>query len=261
MARKLIRVVLLFSVVLLFGGDASALGSYHLRSTEVDESGGQWHLYVAIDLPSPPPIPHMPMKFMFTELTQYERALTDNSKDPVLNRIPLQNQLPHTESLDVDFANAQGKIWKSTRYDFSLTRARGYEAGEYKFQLRTTDGSDVGSSTTVILKGDNPVVDRRSITFSAGAKKDKDKKDAGVEVADNAGPATTEVAAVGTPPPFVSPDSFKKTPEEEQVHTQGGGCCGGSMIASTAPTSNAAIVALTVGLGVLIRRRRTDRKR
>lgn len=94
----------------LYSVDASAGGTYRLRSTEVQESGGQWHLYLAIDLSSAPPLPHMPMKFMFTELTQYERALTDNSKDPVLNRIPIQNALPKTESLDVDFADGTGKI-------------------------------------------------------------------------------------------------------------------------------------------------------
>jgi hypothetical protein len=253
MARKLIRVLWLFSVVVLFSVDASAAGSYRLRSTEVQEAGGQWHIYVAIDLPAAPAIPHMPMKFIFTELTQYERALTDASKDPVVNRTPLQNQLPKTESLDVDFADGTGKIFKSTRYDFSLTRARGYEAGEYKFQLRTSDGTDVGSSTTMILKGDNPVVDRRSITFSA---KTKEKPEAGAEVAQNdPGPASTEVQATGTAPPFVPPEGFQKT-DEEQIHTQGGGCCGGSMVASTAPSSGAAIVALTVGLGLLVHRRR-----
>jgi hypothetical protein len=239
------------------------MGSYRLRSTEVQESGGQWHIYVAIDLPSAPALPHSTMKFIFTELTQYERALTDNSKDPVLNRMPLQNQLPKTESLEVDFADATGKIFKSTRYDFSLTRARGYEAGEYKFQLRTSDGTDVGSSSTIILKGDNPIVDRRSITFTANTKKGNGKdKDAGTEVAqndNNAGPASTEVQATGTAPPFVPPEAFNKTPEEEQVHGHGGGCCGGSMVASSAPRSNAALVALSLGTLVLVHRRRRKR--
>jgi hypothetical protein len=256
MARKLIRLLGLFSIVLLFGRDAVA-GTYHLRSTEVQESGGQWHLYLRIDLSAKPPLPHVPMKFLFTEQTQYERALTDASKDPVLNRIPLQNQLPKTESLDVDFADATGKVFKTTNFDFSLTRARGYEAGEYKFQLRTSDGTDVGSSTTVILKGDNPVVDRRSMVFTA---KTKDKKpDGGTDVAQNdtsGVPTSTEVTPTGSAPPFVPAEAFQKTPEEEQVHNQGGGCCGGSMIATTAPTSNAAIIALTIGAGVLVHRRR-----
>jgi len=259
MTRKLFSLSLLaiVAITMLFSVDAMAYGTYRLRSTEVQEAGGSWHLYLAIDLPSAPALPHSTMKFMFTELTQYERAQTDASKDPVLNRIPIQNALPKTESLEVDFADATGKIFKSTRYDFSLTRARGYEAGEYKFQLRTSDGSDVGSSATVILKGDNPVVDRRSITFSAKTK-EKDK-DAGLTVAENTGPASTEVTPVGTAPPFVPPEAFQKT-DEEQIHTSGqGGCCGSSMVASQAPTRNAAIIALTIGIGLLVRRRRSRR--
>ena len=259
MARKLIRpavrLVWWFSAVLLFSVPAAALGTYHLSSNEAQESNGQWHIRLRIDLPRPPSLPHMPMKFLFTEETEYERALTDNSKDPVLNRIPMQNQLPKAESLDVDFADATGKIFKSTFFDFYLSRVRGSEAGEYKMQVRTSDGSDVGGSATIILKGDNPTVDRRSITFTAKTK--DTKKDAGTEVAQNdtsAVPTSTEVAAQGTPPPFIPAEGFQKTPEEEKVH--GGGCCGGSMIASRAPTSNAAIVALTLGAGVLLHRRR-----
>jgi len=221
MARKLFWLVIL--AISLFAVDAAAYGTYRLRSTEATESGGQWHIYLRIDLPSAPAIPHMPMKFNFTELTQYERALTDGSKDPVINRIPMQNQMPKIESLDVDFADATGKIFKTTNYDFSLTRARGYEAGEWKFQLKTADGQDVGTAQTVTLHGDNPVVDRRSISFSAKPK--ETKKDAGTtEVAQNdTAPTSTEVTPVGTAPPFVPPEGFQKT-DEEQIHTKPGGC-------------------------------------
>jgi hypothetical protein len=185
---------------------------------------------------------------------QYERALTDASKDPVMNRITIQNPLPKIEPLEVSFSDGTGKIFKGTSYDFSLTRARGYEAGEYKFVLRTSDGNDIGSPTTIILKGDNDVVDRRTISFATKAK----DKDAGKEVAENenTGPASTEVTAVGTAPPFIPPEAFQKT-DEEQIHTSGqGGCCGSSMIASAGPRENAAILAITVGLGLLVMRRK-----
>ena len=245
----------LFSVLFFFSKGALAGGTYHLSSNEIQETNGQWHVRLRIDLSAAPSIPHVPMRFLFTEQTQYERALTDQSKDPVLNRVPLQNQMPKAESLDVDFADATGKVFKSTFFDFYISRVRGYEAGEYTFKLRMPDGSDVGGTSNIILKGDNPVVDRRSISFAAPTKKDKD---AGTNVASNdtsAVPTSTEVAAVGTPPPFVSPEAFQKTPEEEQVHGHGG-CCGGSMVASSAPRSNIAIVALTLGFGILIHRRR-----
>jgi hypothetical protein len=234
-----------------FAVDAAAYGTYHVRSTEVQESGGQWHIYLRINLPRAPSLAHTPMRFIFTEETQYERALTDNSKEPVLNRVPLQNQLPKFESMDVDFSDATGKIFKTTNYDFSLTRARGYESGEYKMQVRTADGRDIGGSTHVILKGDNPVVDRRSITFSAKTKdKTKDK-----QVAQNdtsAVPTSTEVQAVGTPPPFVPDEGFKKT-DEEQVHTKPGGC--GCDVPGRA-TSTIAVFGTVLALGALAQRRK-----
>ena len=250
MARKLFWLVIL--AISLFAVDAAAYGTYRLRSTEANEAGGQWHIYLRIDLPSAPSLPHMPMKFSFTELTEYERALTDASKDPVINRIPMQNQIPKVESLDVDFADSTGKIFKTTNYDFSLTRARGYEAGEWKFQLRTADGTDVGQPQTITLHGDNPVVDRRSISFSA---KPKEKKDAGTEVAQNdtnTAPTTTEVTPVGTAPPFVPPEGFQKT-DEEQIHTKPGGC-GCDVPGST--QSGIAIFVTAIGLATLVLRKK-----
>src|SRR5580698_3011080 len=113
MTRKLIWPIVLFTM--LFSVDAWAVGTYRLRSTDIQESGGQWHVYITrIELPSAPSIPHVPMKFIFTELTQYERALTDASKDPVMNRIPIQNPMPKSESLDVSFSDGTGKIFKGT---------------------------------------------------------------------------------------------------------------------------------------------------
>ena len=234
--------------------DAAAYGNYRVRSTEVQESGGQWHIYLRIDLPRPPALAHSPMKFLFTETTQYERALTDNSKDPVLNRIPLSGQMPKLESLDVDFSDATGKIFKTTNYDFSLTRARGYEAGEYKMQIRTADGQDIGGSTTIILKGDNPVVDRRSMVFTAKTKdkdKDKDKQVAQNDTA-SAVPTSTEVQPVGTPPPFIPDEGFQKTKEEE-IQTKPGGC--GCDVPGTT-TSWLAVVGSVGLLGALASRRR-----
>ncbi len=252
MTRKLFWFVLL--AISLLSVDAAAYGNYRMRSTEAQESGGQWHLYLRIDLPNAPALPHMPMKFMFTLQTEYERALTDNSKDPVLNRIPMQNQLPKVESMDVDFSDATGKIFKTTNYDFSLTRARGYEAGEWKMQIRTADGQDIGSSQMITLRGDNPVVDRRSISFSAKPK--EAKKDAGTEVAQNdtanTAPTSTDVQAEGTPPPFVPPEGFQKT-DEEQIHTKPGGC-GCDMPGSQ--QSSIAIFVTSIGLLTLVLRKK-----
>jgi hypothetical protein len=210
----------------------AGVGSFQLRTSEVQEVSGGWHIFCQLALPRAPTLAHTPMKFLFTKTVVYERALVDTSKDPVLNRTPLVNQTPSVESLDVDFSDPSGKIFNRTRFDFSLTRTRGYEAGEYKVQVRTADGTDIGSPATLILKGDNPVVDRRSITFNAekkGIKKVETGIDAGEKVASNEETAAalnnTDVAATGSAAPFIPPEAFQKTPEEElQGHPKGCGC-------------------------------------
>ena len=102
---------------------------------------------------------HQTMKFLFTKTMVYERSLIDGKSEPVVNRTPLVNQTPSVESLEVDFADASGKIFKGTHFDFGLTRTRGYEAGEYKVEVRTSDGTTIGSTANLTLKGDNPVVE------------------------------------------------------------------------------------------------------
>ena len=201
--------------------DAWAAGTFKLKSTEATEVSGAWHIYVTLELPKAPLTAHQTMKFVFTKTMAYERSLIDGHAEPVLSRQALQNQTPSFESLDVDFADPTGKIFKGTRFDFGLTRARGYEAGEYKVEVRTSDGTNVGGPQTLILKGDNPVVDRRAIAFSAknpGVKK-IEGYDAGVKANDEAPVAAAntmgEVAPSGTATPFIPKEGFEKTPEEE----------------------------------------------
>jgi hypothetical protein len=242
---------------------ASAAGTFRLKTTEVQEVSGGWHVFCEMSLPRPPSVAHVPMKFLFTKTMVYERALTDNSKDPVLNRQALQNQTPSVEGLDVDFSDPRGKIFKQTRFDFSLTRTRGYEAGEYKLQVRTSDGLDVGSPATIILKGDNPVVDRRSITFDA-KQKGITKVDTGLDgglVAKNdndsdnpsAAPANTDVTPTGSAAPFIPPDAYQKTPEEQMAdHPKGCGCS----VPGLGSGANLFFVALPLGAGIVLLRRK-----
>jgi MYXO-CTERM domain-containing protein len=246
----------------------AGVGSFQLRTGEVQEVSGGWHIFCQLSLPRAPSLAHTPMKFLFTKTVVYERALVDTSKDPVLNRTPLVNQTPSVESLDVDFSDPSGKIFNRTRFDFSLTRTRGYEAGEYKVQVRTADGTDIGSPATLILKGDNPVVDRRSITFNAekkGIKKVDTGLDGGEKVASNEDtPAAAvnngDVAPSGSAAPFISPDAFQKTPEEEiQTRPKGCGCSVPGIDRTTG-------VALLLGAPAIVglaasRRRRRSRSR
>ena len=250
-------------LVTLFARDASALGTFKLKSTEAQEVSGAWHIYVTIELPKPPLTAHQTMKFNFTKTVAYERALIDGHNEPVLNRQVLQNQTPSIESLDVDFADPSGKIFKGTRFDFGLTRNRGYEAGEYKVEVKTSDGATVGNTATLILKGDNPVVDRRAIAFNAkesGVKK-VEGVDAGAKVAQNddspaANNTMGEVTPTGTAQPFIAKEGLEKTPEEE-IKTRPTGC-GCSLPGAVDPGALLWLAPLA-GLGALARRRRTAR--
>jgi MYXO-CTERM domain-containing protein len=253
------------ATVLLFALTASGgAGTFQLRTTEVQEVSGGWHIFCQLALPRAPTLAHTPMKFLFTKTVVYERALVDNNPNPVLNRTPLMNQTPSVESLDVDFADPSGKIFNRTRFDFSLTRTRGYEAGEYKVQVRTSDGTDIGSPATLILKGDNPTVDRRAMTFSAkesGVKKVDNGLDGGTKVAANddtpaAAVQNGDVTATGTAAPFIPADAFQKTPEEEvQGHPKGCGCSVPGLDSSTGMAFFGGIP-LVLGLAAARRRRR-----
>jgi MYXO-CTERM domain-containing protein len=256
-----------FLVSSLAGQDAHAAGTFKLKSTEAQEVSGAWHIFVTIELPKAPTIAHVPLRFLFTKTAVYERALVDNRPEPVTNRMARPNETPSIESLDVDFSDGTGKIFKTTRFDFGLTRTRGYEAGEYTVQLRTSDGTDVGGKAQLTLKGDNPVVDRRSITFNAKEKEGGIKKvDTGLDgglVAKNsddvahAGVQTGDITPTGTSKPFIPQEAYKPTPEENGVkeHPKGCGCrVPGSAAGPTLAISLASLAG--VALALLRRRRR-----
>jgi MYXO-CTERM domain-containing protein len=105
----------------------------------------------------------------------------------------------------------------------------------------------------MILKGDNPVVDRRSITFSAKTK----DKDAGTQTAqnENTGPVSTDVEPVGTAPPFIPQEGFQKT-DEEQIKTKPGGC--GCDVVGMAPPG-VTIFGTALALGAIAARRRKNK--
>jgi len=268
LCRSVGGAVALAAAVVFFALSAQAAGSYQLRTTEVQEVSGGWHvIFGSITLPRAPSTAHQPMKFLFTKTMVYERALVDNSPQPVLNRTALTGQTPSVESLDVDFSDPSGKIYNRTRFDFSLTRTRGYEAGEYKLQVRTADGIDIGGAATIILKGDNPVVDRRAMTFSAkesGVKKVDNGLDAGPKGPANASdetnsavPNNTEVVASGTAAPFIPADAFQKTPEEEaKEHPQGCGCAVPGQESSRSPRFGVLPLSVAFTLAFALARRK-----
>ena len=230
--QALSAILAVVATLVAFPRAALAVGTFKLKSTEATEVSGAWHLYVTLELPKAPLTAHQSMKFLFTKTVAYERSLIDGHAEPVLNRQALQNQTPSVESLDVDFADPSGKIFKGTRFDFGLTRARGYEAGEYKVEVRTTDGTTLGAPANLTLKGDNPVVDRRAMAFNAKEKSIKkvDAYDAGASQAKNTDdptPANTngpsEVTPTGTATGFVPKEGLEET-DEEKIKTRPKGC-------------------------------------
>jgi hypothetical protein len=245
---------------LLFASPASAAGSFKLKTAQVTESGGQWHLFVTLELPRALATAHVPMKFLFTKEMVFERALIDGHDQPVLNRTALTNQMPSVESVDVDFADGSGKVFKGTRFDFSLSRDHGYEAGQYRVKVRTSDGTDIGGPQLLTLNGDNPVVDRRSMTFGAAPSGVQKVATLGLDgggagTSDNDSPSTQsqEVAPSGSAAPFIPPDAYNKTPEEE-VKTRPAGCCG--VAGSHGDYGTGAMAAFAFGAAVMFARRR-----
>ena len=267
--HKLLAV--LFAViagVVLFARPAqSAGGTFKLKSNDDTEVSGAWHLYVTIELPKAPLTAHQPMKFVFTKTAVYERSLVDGRNDPVLNVQTVNDPTPAVENLDVDFADPSGKIFKGTRFDFGLTRTRGFEAGEYQVELRMSDGTNIGGKQALKLKGDNPVVDRRAIAFNPKDKSIKKVEgyDAGAPSQPGGGGNDTpaaggngEVTPTGTAKPFVSDEGYKET-DEEKIKTRPKGCgCdvpgigGPGLLAWLAPFAGVAAMAT--------RRRRRDRR-
>lgn len=245
----------------LFAGDARAAGSFKLKNSEVQEVSGAWHLYVTLELPKAPLTAHQPMRFSFVKTAVFERTLMDGHADPVPTRQPVNDTTASVEALDVDFADASGKIYKKTIFDFGLTRTRGFEAGEYTVEVRTADGTQIGSKTRLVLKGDNPVVDRRSIAFDAKKPiKKVEGVDAGAQPKNDdqpaaADPGNGEVQATGTAEPFIPKEGYEETDEEKiKTRPKGCGCEVPGHGSSGALTWGAPLV--VIGLGALVARRR-----
>src|SRR5579863_3379829 len=177
-ARAHIALIALASaaVFLLVGRQALAGGTFTIKTTAVDEKSGEWHVKVRIDLARPPGMMHTPMRFTFSKEVVDERAIMSQGAEPVHHRMVVDTPAKQIVSMDVDFGDASGKVFKSTYFEFDLQRAKGYfEAGEYTVALAGQDG-DVGGAQKLTLKGDNPPVYRGSMDFSSKESKQKGPK-------------------------------------------------------------------------------------
>src|SRR5258708_37437840 len=111
-------------------GAAAGPGSLTIKTPEVEEKNAEWHVKVRIDLPRPPGMMHTPMRFTFSKEVVDERAIMSKGAEPVHHRMVLDIPTKQIVGLDVDFADASGKVYKSTYFEFDLKRSDGYfEAG------------------------------------------------------------------------------------------------------------------------------------
>jgi hypothetical protein len=158
---------------LLLTGSAQAAGRVEWKSKTLKErEGGSWRVELAIYLNSAPDVAHVPMKFEFQPIAYYERSMVDGDK-LIERTVPLEHRQSLIESVDVGFLDSgSGKIEKRTRFTFKVTRAHGYEAGEYKVTIKDSrNGQTVGAATTLKFEGENEIIDRRAMVFTGEKKK------------------------------------------------------------------------------------------
>jgi MYXO-CTERM domain-containing protein len=259
-ARRSLLTLLQLLLLLLLTTPAFAAGRLEWKSKTLKEREDKsWRIEVAIYLPRAPDVAHVPMKFEFTPEVYYERSMVDGDK-LVERKVPLEHRQALIETVDVGFLDSgSGNIEKRTRFTFKVTRAHGYEAGEYKVVVRDTrDGRTIGTPTTLIFQGENEIIDRRAMVFT-GKEKKKDEKPkeaaeeekASEEKADESEPADEEPA---DEEPTESREALDDDPDGE-IKQKPGGC--GCRIQDTRNTSGAPLLlGLGLGLGFFARRRR-----
>lgn len=270
LARRLIQLASLFAA-LLIAGIAFAAGTVKWKQTTLDERENKsWMLEIEIYMARAPDVPHVPVKFEFEPVANYERAMVEGDK-LVERTVPLVGQQSLIESVDIGFLDqGSGKIEKRTKFSFKVTRALGFEAGEYRVKLiDTRNGSQIGAVQTLKLQGKNEIIDRRPIVFTGEngkKKKDADMKkvssDAGAENKDDqpAGSASKDDSDEGPPPskaedPNADDDEKGSDADEETVKKKPGGCGCRTAPASSGPLELIALLAGGLAIAGWRRRR------
>lgn len=243
----------------LCAAPAAAGGKIVWKRTKLEELDKSWKIAIEVHLDKAPDVAHMPVRFTFTALSYYERALVDGRKDPVIRQVPLEHQQPIVESVDVGFLDpGTGKTANRTRFTFQITRDRGFEAGTYEVQVTDArSGKELGGEATLTLDGENDVVDRRTMVFDD--QKSKPKKSA------------TETKAAASSERELTPEDDAywaggaKPPAEKEsalpppAHMRDKPGCGCRLAGQTSAAPGWALGAL--GLGSFVRRRRAARAR
>lgn len=262
--------------VLLMAGSAMAYGrvEWPPRNVKPRSDGNSWNIELKIYLPKAPDFANMPVKFEFKPLVYYERAMVDGDK-LIERRVPLDGREAIIESVDIGFLDpGSASIQSRTRFSFKITRGHGFECGEYRLTLRDgRNGQIIGQPTTLILGGENEVIDRRSIIFSGEKKKKKDDKKEGEKAAADEGSGDSEQSsedsaeseeeadAAEEEDPAPAPESDAEDPDYDPdadappaIEEKPGGC--GCRVGASGRNGGALLALLTLGALVGLRRRR-----
>jgi MYXO-CTERM domain-containing protein len=265
-SKFLVFVLAMFGLLAFPARSAWAVGSIAYSNTRIQESNGGWHLQMTIVYGGKPPMPHVPMRFKFTPVAYFESYLDDKHGDkPQKRTIPLVGQTPINESVDVGFSDPRGKIYDRAKFDFTITRSHNFAAGEYDVIVTRTDGAQVGNKVKLILEGENPVVDRRAISFVDSSKKRDDKPATAATAAPSGGesaPAESTPAAATESTP--EPASSASPPSEEapdpsaaaKVPPGGSKGCGCRTVSGATSTAGPILALGLAGVTFLRARRR-----
>ncbi len=215
-----------------------------------------WRVELKIFLPKAPDVAYVPMKFEFQPVSYFERNLVDGKEDVQERTVPLSNQQALIVSQDVGFMDSSGSTQNRTMFTFKLTRAFGFEAGEYKVTIKDTrNDQTVGTPTTLRFEGENEVIDRRAIVFTGEKKKKKDepKKDEASKPAEEAPASDTPAADQPDPEPSSAPAPTDEGQTPPSIEEKPGGC--GCHLGPS--SASAGLWALSLGLvaAFVLRRR------
>jgi MYXO-CTERM domain-containing protein len=251
-----------FFAVSLIAGFCAAAGRVQWSKTTIKENTDtkSWKLELKIFLPKAPDVAHVPMKFEFGPIAYYERAMFDGDK-LAERRVPLEGRQDIIEGVEVGFLDpSSGKIEKGTSFSFKITRALGFEAGEYRVTIRDArNGQIVGSPVTLKLEGENEIVDRRTMVFAD--PKDKQKKDEKKDEAKADGEEKKDEASEekkDEPEPKADDKSEEPAAKADdkpgEVKQKPGGC--GCRLAESSGASASGLFAMLFGFALVAVRRR-----
>lgn len=237
---------LLVALLSLFSLTAAAQNRVVWKQTKIKEQDKSWKVAIEVYLDRAPDVPHMPVRFSFTPLSYFERAMVDGRKEPVKREIPLSNQQPIVESVDVGFLDpATGKSAKRTRFSFHITRDRGFEAGSYEVVVTDARSDrEFGGKTTLTLDGENEVIDRRSMVFEDKPKPKKEDSAPKQESRERELTPDDEAYWAGGPK---QPEE-KRAPLPPPAHLQDRPGCGCRLEGSTSAAPAWGFVALALSL-------------